>query len=99
MSNRKDQVTQFLNLSDRVELFSDMTHDAEHHMDVAKFDALTDGQYAALEHFFYDMRQRVNEEVLHVEVEMEGNQTIISLHKVDGSVEPFHYSDVDVILP
>ena len=93
MALNDGQITEFLNLCDRVEVLGELVHDSQHQLDEERVNQLMERYYPSLEQFYQDVKDEI--EVIAVDVDIaEDTATFTATHS-DGRTSHFCYDLVD----
>lgn len=93
MALNDGQITEFLNLCDRVEVLGELVHDSSHQLDEERFNQLMERYYPSLEQFYFDVKGE--KEVVAVDVEIAEDSAVFTATHSDGSTSHFSYDLLD----
>lgn len=93
MALNDGQITEFLNLCDRVEVLGELVHDSQHQLDEERFNQLMERYYPSLEQFYQDVKGET--EVIAVNVEIAEDSATFTATHPDGTTSQYNYDLVD----
>lgn len=93
MDNKSNQITQFLNLCDRVEVLRELVHSGDNRLEADTFDALMEPYYPCLEQFFKDVKD--DTDVTSITVEISEDSALFTTIHSDNSCKGYVYDTLD----
>lgn len=93
MENKANQITQLLDLCDRVEVLRELVHTPDKRLDENTFDALMTPYYPCLEQFFHDVKE--DNGVTSIAVEITENQARFTTIHADNTCIGYVYDTLD----